>query len=112
MLAIVMVAGLVVPVIVDFFSSQDIGEPYSEKETLQTAMDAMMADKGITEVQPSSYAIQDWTTYPIASGPALGLVPLSEYLKTVTTEYFYCWDTTGLITQQEESVQVRCSQRQ
>ena len=81
----------------------------SEDAVIQTAMHAIMADKGITEVAASPYSVQDWTSYPIVPGP--DLLPLTDYLGQATTEYFYCWDTTGWITQQEESGPVRCSQQ-
>ena len=86
------------------------GDPReAEKDTIQAAMDAMMVDNSITEVEASVYPNQDWTSYP--SVPGLGLVPLSDYLVKATTEYFYCWETTGWIRQQEESGPVRCSQQ-
>lgn len=81
----------------------------SEPQVIQSAMDVLMTDKGITQVEPSVYAVQDWTSYPIARG--VGSLPLSDYLKEATTNYYYCWDTAGSITQQEESGLVRCSQQ-
>ena len=32
---------------------------------------------------------------------ASGTVDLSNYLRTTDTSYFYCWDDSGLVTQQD-----------
>lgn len=69
----------------------------------------MMVENNITEVEVSPYAVQDWTSYPTIFGH--GLVPLTDYLLEATSEYFYCWVTTGWITQQEESGLIRCSKQ-
>ena len=75
--------------------------PISEKDMVQTAMDSMMAENNIAEVEASpEHPINDWTSYPTV--PGLGLVPLADrYLREDTTDYFYCWDTTGLIAEKE-----------
>ena len=110
LLVIMLGIALLVPLMTPYSSAPSESDRTAEMDTVQTAMDAMMVDNEITDVVPSSYAIQDWISYPIATG--LGLHPLTDYLRETTTGYFYCWDTTGRITQQEETGQVRCSQQE
>ena len=102
--AVLVVVLVGVAVLVPSLKSYDGGcacSPTSEKEMLQTAMYSMMAENNIAEVEASpEHPINDWTSYPTV--PGLGLVPLADrYLREDTTDYFYCWDTTGLIDEKE-----------
>ncbi|MBI4201859.1 MAG: type II secretion system protein [Chloroflexi bacterium] len=71
------------------------GAQASEKATLQSAMDTMMADKGITTVTSNSTAaaVNDFTADPVEG-------PLEPYLRENPTAYYYCWSVTGKITEQ------------
>ena len=85
----VVVLLLALGVLVPNLKSYDGGcacSPTSEKDMVQTAMDSMMADNNIAEVEASpDYPIRDWTSYPRV--PGLGLVPLADrYLREDTTE--------------------------
>ncbi len=66
---------------------------------LQTAMDAMMANKGISNVTASGSSTNSWTDNPTGTGAA----PLSDYLPVKTSTFFYCWDAQGRLTRQDES---------
>ena len=99
----VVVVILAVGVLIPNLNSYDgcACSPTSEKDIVQTAMDSMMAENNVAEVEASpEHPINDWTSYPTV--PGLGLVPLADrYLREDTTDYFYCWDTSGLIAEKE-----------
>lgn len=108
LLFILLGIALVVPLLTPYSSGPPgVSDQVAEMDTIQTAMYVWLADNNLAEVKSSAYAVQDWNSYPATLG--LGLVPLSNYLHLTeaTTKYFYCWDATGLITQQ--SGPVRCS---
>ena len=68
----------------------------SERETLQSAMNAMMAEKKITTVTPNddttrSLGVNTWTDLP--EGP--DVEALDGYLKKNRTKFYYCWDSQG-----------------
>ena len=67
-------------------------------------MDTMMADKTITSVtdlvSPAN-SNQVWTALPTGTGADSLFGATIDYLRSATTTYFYCWDTSGLITQQD-----------
>ena len=112
LLVILLGIALLVLSVTSYRSGDPVGRRTWEKQSIQTAMDTLMADNSIMEVEAGPYAVQDWISYPIV--PGLGLVPLTDYLEEDASEYFvyfYCWDTRGNITQQEESGLVRCSQQ-
>ncbi len=70
----------------------------SEEATVQLAMEAMMAERGITSIAPSVTAVNDWTNNPLGSGAE----PLDGYLATTPTTWFYCYGASGRITLQSE----------
>ena len=63
-----------------------------ERETVQTAMYSMMADRNLTAVDDHSTgpAVNTWTAF-LGSGA----IPLSDYLRENTTLYYYCWNAQG-----------------
>lgn len=72
----------------------------AEKDNVQTAMDAMMAFNGISSVTRSINSTNSWSDNPTGTSA----VPLFPFiLQDATTIYFYCWDSTGAITHQDES---------
>ena len=79
----------------DQFYSTDEAE--AEKAAVQTAIETMMAETGVSAVDTRENSVQSWSRYP--SGEGVGpLYP--EYLDTRSTNNFYCWDTRGRITYQ------------
>jgi hypothetical protein len=74
-------------------------EMAAERSTVQTAMDSMMADKGIASVSRSADSTNDWSALP--TGP--GAAPLAGYMAADTTTYFYCWDESGEVLFQDVS---------
>ena len=72
----------------------------AEKDNVQTAMDAMMAFNGISSVTESINSTNSWSDNPTGTG-AVSLFPI--IMRDATSSYFYCWDSTGAITHQDES---------
>ena len=59
----------------------------------------MLAGQGISAVAAySGNSVNVWTAEPTGTGSAT----LDGYLRSATTTYFYCWDTTAKITRQDE----------
>ena len=69
-----------------------------EEDDLQTALDSMMVDKGISRVAANAQSTNSWSDNPTGTGTA-PLYPT--YLRTPSTECFYCWDSTGRVTRQD-----------
>ncbi len=67
----------------------------AERETVQTAMNAMMAEQYITNVdaKTSLAGINTWTAQPTGTGSAF----LSGYMQRDTTIYYYCWEADGQV---------------
>ena len=98
---IVALAGVTVPLVTKFTGSGKTGAMAAETETIQTAMNAMMAEQDITTVTENigpADAVQDWN---LATSPAgAGALPLygglgDRYLKAQLTNYYYCWTAGG-----------------
>ena len=90
---IVALAAITIPLVTRFTGSGKEGALAAEKETVQTAMNAMMADVNITTVdaKTSGAGINTWTGVPTGTNASV----LSGYLKKGTTTYFYCWEANG-----------------
>ena len=96
---IVALAGVTVPLVTKFTGSGKSGAMAAERETVQTAMNAMMAEKDITTVtaviNPSA-ASNTWSSLPAGTGAAaLYGASGAQYLKKSTTNYYYCWTASG-----------------
>ena len=73
------------------------GATAAERDTVQSAIDTAMADKGVTAVTPNDLSnlksgVKDFTSLPVEGS-------LVSYLRTNPTTYFYCWDGTGKVKQ-------------
>lgn len=98
---IVGLAAVVSPRVSQFANKGSQGEQTAELDYVQFAMDTMIADKGLAP--PNIVTANDLGTSDVArknwvSTPTEG--PLKPYLRDSTTKYFYCWDSTGKITEQ------------
>lgn len=106
---IVALGAVIVPNVLKFANRGDEGAMSAESASVQAAMDAMMADHNPLVVQvvtandvgTTGDGINDWTAVPAERS-------LAEYLRKDTTEFFYCWDTTGLITDQFPTAVTAC----
>ena len=93
---IIALAAVIIPSVASFASKGDEGAKAAEMDNVQTAMDTYMADTASTTVS----AHQGSTTAATNNFNSTGTVNLSTYLRSSTTEYYYCWDGTGLINHQ------------
>jgi prepilin-type N-terminal cleavage/methylation domain-containing protein len=101
---IVALAAITVPLVTKFAGKGDEGALAAETETVQTAMDTMMADNAIVLVTANdkgtlSNGQNTWTALPAGTGAAT----LDGYLKKTTTKFFYCWDDKGNVYAQNSS---------
>ena len=101
---IVALAAITVPLVTKFAGKGDEGALKAETETVQSAMNAMMADKGIVAVTANdkgttSNGQNTWTALPAGTGAET----LDGYLKKNKTKFFYCWDTKGNVYAQNKT---------
>ena len=100
-----------VPFVARFASSGQAGSQTLEKQNVQAAFDSLMSDAAISGVDThtanTDAAVQTWTGLPmVGNGQAITVggvtVDLSDYMRLTgdNTNYFYCWDATGLIDEQ------------
>ena len=90
---IVALAAITIPLVTRFTGSGREGALAAETETVQTAMNAMMAEQNITTVDPKMTlaGVNTWTLLPTGGNSET----LDGYLKKTTTTYFYCWEANG-----------------
>ena len=90
---IVALAAITIPLVTRFTGSGKEGALAAELETVQTAMNAMMAEENITTVDAKTTlaGINTWTAEPTGTGSAF----LSGYMQRNTTIYYYCWEADG-----------------
>ncbi len=105
---IAVLAAVIVPNIGKFIGSGEQGAKDAEFESVQTAMNAMMADGAVVVIVDhsagTSTSIQDWAAEPVEDSSDIGTVPLgTTYLQNATTVYFYCWNGSGQLTAQHEA---------
>ena len=101
---IVALAAITIPLVTKFTGSGKEGALAAEKESVQTAMNAMMADLNITivDAKTSLAGVNTWTAQPTGTGTAF----LSGYLAKNTTTYFYCWEADGGVYAQNAAIGV------
>ena len=101
---IVALAAVTVPLVTKFAGKGDEGALEAETQTVQTAMDTMMAEHGITAVTANdkgtvSNGQNTWTALPAGTGAAT----LDPYLKKNATKFIYCWGSSGNVYAQNET---------
>ena len=98
---IAVLAAVIIPNIGKFIGSGEQGAKDAEFESVQTAMNAMMADKAVTTLTAQgtgSNSSNDWSALPTESGTDPGAVPFGPYMQQDITVYLYCWDLNGQLT--------------
>ncbi|MDA0770664.1 MAG: type II secretion system protein [Chloroflexi bacterium] len=94
---IVAMAAVIIPAVSQFAGRGDTGAQVEEFDAIQSAMDNMIVDTGLITINPSpSNSKNDWTSFP--SGP--GVPALENYLRDTVSAHYYCWDSSGQITDQ------------
>ncbi len=102
---VVALAGVVTPSVTGLTDRGEVGAMAEEIESVQSAMDIMMIDRKVVSVNTGPASSQNSRkTFP--NGP--GVASLDPYLKAQDTAFFYCWDSSGLITDQHR-VSSTCS---
>ncbi len=106
---IAVLAAVIVPNIGRFIGTGEQGAKDAEWESVQTAINAMMADTAITTVTALvGNSTAAWDALPVAVATDPGAVPLfgatvaDQYLQANPTIYFYCYDVNGQIVRQDE----------
>jgi len=100
---IAVLAAVIVPNIGKFIGSGETGAKNAEWESVQTAMNAMMADVAITTVTASAGGVartNAWSSLPVNGGPET--TALVGYLQSASTVYNYCWGNNGQLSSQGE----------
>ncbi len=94
---VVALAGVITPSVAGFADRGEVGAMAEEIDSVQFAMDIMMIDRNVISVNagPAS-SLNSWKTFP--NGP--GVVSLDNYLRAQDTAFYYCWNASGLITDQ------------
>ena len=97
---IAVLAAVIVPNIGKFIGTGEEGAKNAEWESVQTAMNAMMADKAIIGVTASASGpkTRSWASLPTGVNSAT----LDGYLQSPSTVYYYCWDLNGQVQSQGE----------
>lgn len=92
---IVALAAITIPLVTRFTGSGKEGALAAETVTIQTAMNAMMAEQNIATVdaKTSGAGVNTWTAQPTGTNSTF----LNGYLQTNTTIYYYCWEADGQV---------------
>ena len=95
---IVALAAVIVPMVIQFSGRGDAGAATAEWDSIQSAIDTMMADNTLTAVSAGASAafITDSFNFD-ADG---GTQNLSTYLRDSSTTYCYTWAASGRILTQ------------
>ena len=106
---IAILAAVIVPNIGKFIGAGDQGAKNAEWDSVQTAMTAMMSDNAVIAVSAlAGNSTATWDALPEEVSTDPGVVPLygaalaDSYLQENPTAYFYCYDSNGRITRQDE----------
>jgi len=92
--------GVAVPAYSKFFGSGKTEANVTELGSVQSAMDAMMADKQAPDVAASAAATDVFTALPVVGASTVPVAPLQPvYMRSGATRCTYSWDTTGKVTQ-------------
>lgn len=94
---IVALAAVSIVSVSQFAGKGDEGAQASELDMVQTAMDSMMADKAAQTVTANNLATSGTAANNFSAVPVEGA--LASYLRDNPTGYYYCWDTTGKVSQ-------------
>jgi prepilin-type N-terminal cleavage/methylation domain-containing protein len=99
-------ATVTTPNIVKFIGQAESGAQKAEEQSVKTALHLMMADQRISAITSRSgdTSVNNWASLPAGNGAS----PLSSYLESQTTTYFYCYDASGNITRQDVVATASC----
>ena len=95
---IVALAAVIVPLVIQFSGRGDVGAANAEWDSIQSAIDTMMADSSLTAVNAGASAAFITDSIDFEAGG--GTQNLSAFLRDPSTAYCYTWATTGRILTQ------------
>ena len=98
---IVSLAAIVVPTVIKWASEGEEAALGGEWDAVQGAIDGMMADQKLVEVEPGAPADKITLLTDFGVGPLVQT--LDEYLRDDETSYCYTWDDTGKVLTQSPS---------
>jgi len=73
----------------------------AELESLQIALDSLMADNSLIQVMTPATAVNDFSGLDLDAGA--GEVFINIYLRNTTTTFYYCWSGEGRVMLQADS---------
>ena len=82
--------------VTQFAGKGEEGAQATESDSVQAAMDTMMADVAVIAVTANDLGTLG-TAADFSASPTEGA--LTAYLRDNLTTYFYCWDSTGKVVQ-------------
>lgn len=102
---IALLAAVIIPNVGRFVGTGIQGAKDVELDHVEDAFQLMMAETQATSVTPhdnsnTSSATSLWTLLPVG-GP--DVLPLTGYLVSSSTVYFYCFDAAGVVSEQFET---------
>ena len=98
---IVGLAAVIVPTVTRFAGKGETGARAAERDNVQAAIDAYMADQDppvMTVVGNTGGAATGTNDFTDATG----ILHLANYLRDPSTNFNYCWDTSGKVTYQQK----------
>ena len=94
---VVALAGASITSVIQFAGKGEEGAQAAEVDTVQAAMDTLMADNSIVAVTANDLTTLGNGVDDFSASPAEAA--LAAYVRDNPTTYFYCWDTTGKVKQ-------------
>ena len=95
---IVALAAVIVPMVIQFSGRGDEGAATAEWDSIQSAIDTMMADNTLTAVNAGGSAAFITDSFDFDAGS--GTQNLSTYLRDPSTAYCYTWAASGRVLTQ------------
>jgi prepilin-type N-terminal cleavage/methylation domain-containing protein len=99
---IAVLAAVIVPNIGKFIGTGESGAQDAEQGSVETAIAAMMAEQPVSALSPNTNSTQLWDALPENSlatpVPLWSGTPANRYIQDQTTNWFYCYDAQGTIT--------------
>ena len=95
---IVALAAVIVPMVIQFSGRGDEGAASAEWDSIQSAIDTMMADNTLTAVSAGASAAFITDSFDFDAGS--GTQNLSTYLRDPSTTYCYTWAASGRVLTQ------------
>ena len=109
---IVALAAVIIPNVAGFADRGETGAQAAERDNIQTAIDTYMADNALAALPDpadTNVLVGDTSTGDFTAGTGVLDLETGSYLRTATMTYFYCWDSTGLVTNQDTAATVNCT---